>query len=66
VTDHLPLPANHAAFDTAQDTVGFLGCEDTILALCSFYPPKVMLLLCASVSFAVDQSSVHYPEGSGL
>ena len=27
--DHLPQPAGHAA---AQDMVGFLGCEDTLLA----------------------------------
>ena len=25
-------PAGHAAFDAAQDTVGFLGCEVTLLA----------------------------------
>ena len=30
--DHLPHSAGHTALDAAQDTVGFLGCEDTILA----------------------------------
>ena len=25
--DHLPRPTGHAAFDAAQVTVGFLGCE---------------------------------------
>ena len=30
--DHLPQPDVHAAFDAAQDTVGFLGCEGTLLA----------------------------------
>ena len=30
--DHLHLPAGHAAFNAAQDTVGFLGCKDTLLA----------------------------------
>ncbi|KAK4827094.1 hypothetical protein QYF61_014196 [Mycteria americana] len=29
--NHLPRPAGHAAFDAAQDTVGFLGCECTLL-----------------------------------
>jgi len=30
--DHLPQPADHASFDAAQNTVGFLGCKDTLLA----------------------------------
>jgi len=30
--NHLPRPAGHAAFDAAQDTVGCLGCERTLLA----------------------------------
>ena len=30
--NHLPQPAGHASFDAAQDKVGFLGCEDTVLA----------------------------------
>ncbi|KAK4830181.1 hypothetical protein QYF61_008972 [Mycteria americana] len=30
--NHLPRPAGHAAFDAAQDTVGFLGCECTLSA----------------------------------
>ena len=30
--DHLLQPVGHAPFDTAQDTVGFLGCEGTFLA----------------------------------
>jgi len=29
---HLPRPAGHIAFDAAQDTVGLLGCENTLLA----------------------------------
>ena len=29
---HLPRPAGHAAFDAAQDMVGFLGCKCTLLA----------------------------------
>ncbi|KAK4824005.1 hypothetical protein QYF61_009219 [Mycteria americana] len=28
----LPQPAGHAAFDAAQDTVGLVGCERTLLA----------------------------------
>ena len=30
--DHFPQPADHAPLDAAQDTVGFLGCEGTLLA----------------------------------
>jgi len=30
--NQLPQPASHAAFDAAQDTVGLLGCERTLLA----------------------------------
>ncbi|KAK4822221.1 hypothetical protein QYF61_011862, partial [Mycteria americana] len=30
--NHLPRPAGHAAFDAAQDMVGFLGCEHTLQA----------------------------------
>ena len=30
--DHLPCPAGCTALDAAQDTVGFLGCEVTLLA----------------------------------
>ncbi|KAK4814100.1 hypothetical protein QYF61_008195 [Mycteria americana] len=30
--NHLPRPAGHASFDAAQDTVGLLGCERTLLA----------------------------------
>ncbi|KAK4818005.1 hypothetical protein QYF61_004118 [Mycteria americana] len=30
--NHLSRPAGHAAFDAAQDTVGLLGCQCTLLA----------------------------------
>ncbi|KAK4818926.1 hypothetical protein QYF61_022103 [Mycteria americana] len=30
--NHLPRPAGHTSFDAAQDTVGLLGCEHTLLA----------------------------------
>ena len=30
--DYLPQPAGHTSFDDAQDMVGFLGCECTLLA----------------------------------
>ncbi|KAK4824458.1 LOW QUALITY PROTEIN: hypothetical protein QYF61_015836 [Mycteria americana] len=30
--NHLPQPAGHASFDAAQDTVGLLGCQRTLLA----------------------------------
>ena len=28
--EHFPHPAGHTAFDAAQDTVGFLGCECSV------------------------------------
>ena len=56
-----PLPCCHTAFDVAQDTVGFLGCEGTLLTyvqlpstrtsksfptgLCSLHPPDCLVLL---------------------
>ncbi|PKU42653.1 hypothetical protein llap_7045 [Limosa lapponica baueri] len=30
--NHLPRPVGHAAFDAAQDMVGFLGCRCALLA----------------------------------
>ena len=30
--DHLPRLAGHTYFDAAQDMIGFLGCEGTVLA----------------------------------
>jgi len=36
VQDHLPRPAAHASLDAAQDKVGFLGCESTLLAHVQF------------------------------
>jgi len=29
--DHFPQPAGHASSDAAWDTVGFVGCEGTLL-----------------------------------
>ncbi|KAK4811179.1 hypothetical protein QYF61_019810 [Mycteria americana] len=48
--NHLPRPAGHASFDTAQDTIGFLGCERTLLAHVQFFIhhyPQVLLLSAA-------------------
>jgi len=45
--DHLPQPAGHAAFDAAQDEVGLLGCERTLLGhvelLVNQYPQVLLL-----------------------
>ena len=30
--DHLPRSVGYTSFDAAQDIVGFLGCEGTLLA----------------------------------
>ncbi|GAB0186614.1 mitochondrial enolase superfamily member 1 [Grus japonensis] len=48
--DHLPLPAGHASFDAAQDTVGFLGCKRTLPAHVELFinqHPQVLLLRAA-------------------
>ncbi|KAK4811172.1 hypothetical protein QYF61_019803 [Mycteria americana] len=48
--NHLPRPAGHASFDAAQDTIGFLGCECTLLAHVQFFIhqyPQVLLLSAA-------------------
>ncbi|KAK4816374.1 hypothetical protein QYF61_016278 [Mycteria americana] len=45
--NHLPRPAGHASFDAAQDTVGFLGCERTLLArIQPFIHQYPQVLLC--------------------
>ncbi|KAK4806151.1 hypothetical protein QYF61_001078 [Mycteria americana] len=44
--NHLPRPAGHASFDAAQDTVGLLGCEHTLLAHVQLFVhqyPQVLL-----------------------
>ncbi|KAK4827796.1 hypothetical protein QYF61_021788 [Mycteria americana] len=44
--NHLPQPAGHASFDAAQDTVGFLGCERTLLAHIQFFIHWYPQVLC--------------------
>ncbi|KAK4822933.1 hypothetical protein QYF61_023433 [Mycteria americana] len=44
--NHLPRPAGHASFDAAQDTVGLLGCECTLMAHVQLFThqyPQVLL-----------------------
>jgi len=44
--NHLSRPAGHAGEDAAQDTVGLLGCERTLLAHRQLFipqSPKVLL-----------------------
>ncbi|CAM9952029.1 unnamed protein product, partial [Bubo scandiacus] len=44
--NHLPRPAGDTSLDAAQDTVGFLGCECTLLAHTQFsihYYSQVLL-----------------------
>ncbi|KAK4815415.1 hypothetical protein QYF61_001403 [Mycteria americana] len=44
--NHPPRPAGHASSDAAQDTVGFLGCECTLLAHVQLFVhqyPQVLL-----------------------
>ena len=44
--NHLPRSAGNASCDSAQDTVGFLGCERTLLAHVQLFihqHPQVLL-----------------------
>jgi len=53
----LPCPAGHAAFDAAQDTVGLLGCERTVLGCVELLinqNPQVLLLRAALNPFAAQ------------
>ncbi|KAK4818827.1 hypothetical protein QYF61_019864 [Mycteria americana] len=55
--NHLPRPADHASFDAAQDTVGFLGCERTLLGLVELLinqHPQVLLLRAALNPFSTQ------------
>jgi len=48
--NHLPRPAGHASLDAAQDTVGRLGCECTLVAHVKFFIyqyPQILLLRAA-------------------
>ncbi|KAK4829041.1 hypothetical protein QYF61_001846 [Mycteria americana] len=48
--NHLPRPAGHAAFDAAQDAVGFLGCERTLPAHAQLFIHQYpQVLLCRAV-----------------
>ena len=45
--NHHPLPSGHPSSYAAQDTVGFLGCEHTLLALAQLFihqNPQVLLI----------------------
>ena len=46
----LPQPAGHAAGDAAQDTVGFLSCERTLLAHIVCMHVRVCVQVCGGVS----------------
>jgi len=52
VQDHLPRPAGCASFDAAQNTVGFLSCEDTLLA-------QVQLAIHQDPQVLFDKSVLH-------
>ncbi|KAK4815585.1 hypothetical protein QYF61_004800 [Mycteria americana] len=48
--NHLPRPAGHTSFDAAQDTVGFLGCEHTLLDHVQLFIHQYpQVLLCRAV-----------------
>ena len=51
--NHLPQPAGHTVFDAAQDMVGLLGCEHTLVAHIQpfiYQYPQVLLLRLLSVN----------------
>jgi len=55
--NHLSRPAGHAAFDAAEDTVGFLGCEHTLsghVELLVNQHPQVLLLRAALSPFSAQ------------
>jgi len=66
--DHLPRPAGHASFDAVQNTVDFLGCEDTVLVHVQFpihqYPQILFWHGCASSFYppaCTDSRGCHGP-----
>lgn len=55
--NHLPLPAGHPSFDTAQDTVVLLGCESSLLAHVQlFIHQDPQVLLCRAETFPTGLS----------
>ncbi|KAK4830572.1 hypothetical protein QYF61_011750 [Mycteria americana] len=69
--NHFPQPADHASFDAAQDTVGFLGCKCTLPAhveLLINQQPQVILLTAAlnpfsaQPVFVLGTSPTHVPD----
>jgi len=55
--NHFPPPAGHAAFDAAQDMVGFLGWKHTLLAqveILIIQHRQVLLLKAALNLFSVQ------------
>ncbi|KAK4825361.1 hypothetical protein QYF61_026880 [Mycteria americana] len=55
--NHLPRPAGHAAFDAAQDRVGLLGCEHTLLGHVQLfiYQYSQILLCRAALNHIIPQ-----------
>jgi len=71
--DHLPQPVDHTSFDAAQDMVGFVGCEGTLLARVKLfinqgplspsqqgYSQGVLLPVCVHIWDYLDQSKKSY------
>ena len=59
--NHLSRPAGHASCDTAQDTVGLLGCERTLLGHVELFVsqhPPVHLFRAALNPFSAQPVSV--------
>jgi len=60
--NHLPRPAGHASLDAAQDRVGLLGCERTLLdhidLLVNQHPQ--VLLLRATLNMLITQPLARY------
>ena len=61
--DHLPHSAGHASFNAAQDLIGFLGCEDTLLAHIQLATHRYPQVLFGRVAF---QKLPGHPARAGL
>ena len=62
-TEYILQPAGHSAFDAAQDTVGFLGCERTLLGhveLLVNQHPQVLLRAALTLLSVVTYNNMLY------
>lgn len=58
--NHLPQPAGHTAFDVAQDSIGFHGCECNCQVMLSFLSTN------SPKPFSARQLWIHFPPSLSL